>query len=314
MGCSNSKVGEEKKSNSSPKNQEQSISVMEWKVLPSSREARTKFEQDGTLTKESDPEQLELRTMLDDATSQNALGKYAKEIQALDVFMCWVDMQEFKSIPSETYRRTKALHIYHKYLKTDAVLHVGELTDIERDEYKRILDAAKENPLLIDSKFYDVLQNRCFLNMYHNIYMRYKLTVEYFQLIAKLKKKYNAVRVEDFEYYNRLGEGGFGFVICCKKKSTGKFYAMKLQTKKGLLDLYVKDPWRADYEKKACAMCQHPFIVTMDYAFQTPVLAIMVLELSNAGDLNKALSTSETEGLSESRVSTKYKVISERVY
>jgi hypothetical protein len=29
------------------------------------------------------------------------------------------------------------------------------------------------------------------------------------------------------------GEGGFGFVVHCRKKSTGKHYAMKLQTKKG---------------------------------------------------------------------------------
>jgi hypothetical protein len=31
------------------------------------------------------------------------------------------------------------------------------------------------------------------------------------------------------------GEGGFGFVVHCRKKSTGKHYAMKLQTKRGAL-------------------------------------------------------------------------------
>lgn len=304
MGCKNSAVQNdiEDDENDKNRNSEKSVSVMEWKVLPSSTEARVKFEQDGTLHKESDPGHLELRTMLDDAISQAALGKYAKEIQKLDIFMCWVDIQEFKSIPSESYRRTKALHIYHKYVKKGAVLCVEKLKDEEREAFHEKLNEAKDDPSRIEDKFYDTLQQTCFLAMYHNIYVPYKLTVEYYQLVAKLKKKYNSVRPDDFEYYNRLGEGGFGFVIRCKKKSTGKYYAMKLQTKKGLLDLYAHDPWRADYEKKACAMCQHPFIVTMDYAFQTPSLAIMVLSLSNAGDLNKALSNSESNGLGEERV------------
>ncbi len=33
---------------------------------------------------------------------------------------------------------------------------------------------------------------------------------------------------------------------------------------------------RADFEKQAFASCQHPFIVNLDYAFQTDALAIMV--------------------------------------
>lgn len=51
---------------------------------------------------------------------------------------------------------------------------------------------------------------------------------------------------------------------------------MKLQTKKGLLECFADDPYRADFEKQAFATCQHPFIVNLDYAFQTESLAIMV--------------------------------------
>ena len=39
---------------------------------------RKKFEDDGTLTVGSTPDQLELRIMLDEVHSQNAIGKYAK--------------------------------------------------------------------------------------------------------------------------------------------------------------------------------------------------------------------------------------------
>ena len=55
---------------------------------------------------------------------------------------------------------------------------------------------------------------------------------------------------------------------------------MKIQTKVGLLECFSDDPRRADFEKQAFASCQHPFIINMDYAFQTDALAIMVLGLA----------------------------------
>ena len=122
------------------------------------------------------------------------------------------------------------------------------------------------------------------------------------ELTKQLQKRYNHVKLNDFEYFGKLGEGGFGFVVHCRKKSTGKHYAMKLQTKKGLLECFSDDPWRADFEKQAFASCQHPFIVNLDYAFQTDSLAIMVLGLATAGDLQKALNRAPDERLPEDRV------------
>jgi protein-serine/threonine kinase len=277
--------------------------TVEWKLLPSSVEARKKFEADGTLSKNSDPGHLELRTMLDDPVAQPAIFKYAKQVvMAQDIFMCWVDIQEFKSIPTESYRRSKALHIYHKYIKPDAILVVGDIELSERERYKQELALSKDDPSILTLHFYDKIQTRCFLGMYHNVYLPFKSTNEYFELTRQLQKRYNHVKLNDFEYFGKLGEGGFGFVVHCRKRSTGKHYAMKLQTKKGLIECFSDDPWRADFEKQAFASCQHPFIVNLDYAFQTDSLAIMVLGLATAGDLQKALNRAAEERLSEERV------------
>jgi serine/threonine protein kinase len=277
--------------------------TVEWKLLPSSVEARKKFEADGTLSKNSDPGHLELRTMLDDPVAQPAIFKYAKQVvMAQDIFMCWVDIQEFKSIPTESYRRSKALHIYHKYIKPDAILVVGDIELSERERYKQELQLSKDDPSILTLHFYDKIQTRCFLGMYHNVYLPFKSTNEYFELTKQLQKRYNHVKLNDFEYFGKLGEGGFGFVVHCRKRSTGKHYAMKLQTKKGLIECFSDDPWRADFEKQAFASCQHPFIVNLDYAFQTDSLAIMVLGLATAGDLQKALNRASEERLSEERV------------
>lgn len=72
----------------------------------------------------------------------------------------------------------------------------------------------------------------------------------------------------------------------------GNHYAMKIQTKCGLLRQFKHELHKIDYEKKAFSLLQHPFIVNMDYAFTTDSLAIMVLGLSTAGDLKDCLDNS----------------------
>ena len=273
-----------------------------WKLMQTSDEARLKFEADGTLSKNSDPEQLELRATLEEPLAQHVLGNFAKEMKNMDIFMCWIDIQEYKFIPTDDYRRSKALHIFHKYIKEDAVLQIGGIKQEETEHYKSMIERSKTDHSLLKPSFFDKIQLSCFNEMYHNVFLPFKNTPQYPELKKNLKTKYNNVVLDDFDYVRKLGEGGFGFVVHCIKASTGKHYAMKIQTKKGLMDCFSDDPWRCDGEKQAFAACQHPFIVPLDYAFQTDTLAIMVLGLATAGDLQKALLESPDEKLDEDRV------------
>lgn len=276
-------------------------SAAKWKILNSFEEAREKYIDDGTLTTNSEGGHLELRALLDEPISQNMLGRFAKKLNSLDIFMCWVDIQEFKSIPTEDYRRSKALHIYHKYIKSNAVLQIGGLSQDEMDVYKDLIEKSKASKELLTESSFNQVQRRCFSEIYQNIYIPFKSTEAFKEMNSTVRQKYNNVKYEDFEYYRKLGEGGFGLVVHCKKKSTGKHYAMKIQTKRGLLECFNDDPWRVVFEKEAFAKCQHPFIVNMDYAFQSDALAIMVLGLGSAGDLQKALNNSPNFRFKENR-------------
>ena len=113
---------------------------------------------EGSLGKSHDPSQLELRMMLDDPIAQRALGLFAKERKSLDIFMCWVDTHEYKSIPTPDYRRSKALHIYHKYIKTDAILEIGGIPNSERDRIKVLLEESKDDPNLLQTDLFDKAQ------------------------------------------------------------------------------------------------------------------------------------------------------------
>jgi len=118
--------------------------TVEWKILPSSQEAREKYKKDGTLKERDDnPAHLELRILLDEPLAQQTLGVYARQKKSLDIFMCWIDIQEYKNIPTEDYRRSKALHIYHKYVKAGAVLELGGLQEADRDMYLQAISNSK---------------------------------------------------------------------------------------------------------------------------------------------------------------------------
>lgn len=280
-----------------------------WRQLPTAAEAKAKFIADETL-QENDISaiKIELRALLDDPIAQHALGHFAsaqmsaKGMGFSSYFMCWCDIQEFKMIPSESYRRSKALHIYHKYIKSSAVLSLKVLNDEQRRLYKEQIDASKEDEVSLKETFYNELQYQCFLQILENIFVPFKATPKYDELQSHLQKKYNRVKMSHFVFYDVIGEGGFGLVLHCKKKSTGKHYAMKLQTKCGLLRQYKNQPEKVYTERMAYASCQHPFIVNLDYAFQTDALAVLVLDLATGGDLSRCIKESPQMRLDEKSV------------
>ena len=145
-----------------------SVTEVKWKILPTGDEAKLKYEKDGTLKKVNDCDRLELRMMLDDPIAQKSLALFAKERQTLDIFMCWVDAHEYKSIPTKDYRRSKALHIYHKYIKPDAVLEIGGIDGLEKLRIAKLIEESKSDPNVLKTDLFERVQVRYHSNKnYH---------------------------------------------------------------------------------------------------------------------------------------------------
>jgi hypothetical protein len=157
---------------------------------------------------------------------------------------------------------------------------LGRIDPAARENYKTLLEKAKKDVTLITPQFFKDIHTLCFVDIYQNVFRQFKQTSQYKDLIKEFKNKYNSVKLDDFWYYKKLGQGGFGIVVHCQKKSTGVHYAMKIQNKLGLLNSFSDDMHRVDFEKQAFASCRHPFIVNLDYAFQNDTLAIMCLGLA----------------------------------
>lgn len=122
--------------------------------------------------------------------------------------------------------------------------------------------------------------------LYDRLYNVVKDRDDFKAAVQVLKGKYNRISPDDFEYFSpKLGEGGFGSVVRCKKISTGQMYAMKIQRKVDLLGTYRENMKQVDLEVRVLAALRHRFLTGMDYSFQTEHYACIAMELAEGGTL-----------------------------
>ncbi|XP_050314218.1 ribosomal protein S6 kinase beta-2-like [Anthonomus grandis grandis] len=101
---------------------------------------------------------------------------------------------------------------------------------------------------------------------------------------------------KDFDLLKVLGKGGYGKVFQCRKRSgtdAGKIFAMKVLRKASIVR-NQKDVSHTKAERNILESVMHPFIVQLNYAFQTGGKLYLVLEYLNGGELFTHL---ENEGI-----------------
>lgn len=88
---------------------------------------------------------------------------------------------------------------------------------------------------------------------------------------------------DDFELLKVVGKGSFGKVFQVRKRDTGQIYAMKVLKKEQLLKR--KQVAHTQTERKVLEEIDHPFIVSLRFAFQTQDKLYMVLDYFSGGEL-----------------------------
>jgi len=89
--------------------------------------------------------------------------------------------------------------------------------------------------------------------------------------------------VSDFDLLHVIGKGSFGKVLQVRKKDNGKIYAMKVLNKKNILDNNELEHTKT--EKDILQKLIHPFLVNLNYSFQTLDKLYFIMDYINGGEL-----------------------------
>jgi len=98
-------------------------------------------------------------------------------------------------------------------------------------------------------------------------------------------RKDTSVKLEDFALVMVLGRGTFGKVYLGELKQNKQLYAIKSIRKDVLLEFDQVN--NTKLEKDILFSCDHPFLVGMDYLFQSTLRLYFVMPFVRGGELYK---------------------------
>ncbi len=91
------------------------------------------------------------------------------------------------------------------------------------------------------------------------------------------------MKLDDFQLLKVIGKGSFGKVIQVRKRDSGMIYAMKVLRKENIIKRNQVEHTRT--ERHVLGYVRHPFIVGLNYAFQTSDKLYFLLDYCAGGEL-----------------------------
>jgi len=98
------------------------------------------------------------------------------------------------------------------------------------------------------------------------------------------RKNVIKVKMEDFSFIRLIGLGTYGKVFVATKKSNNKLYAIKILNKKQICILKLKKSIKT--ERILLEKFNHPFIMKLEYAFQSKKSLYLITPFMPGGELN----------------------------
>ena len=111
--------------------------------------------------------------------------------------------------------------------------------------------------------------------------------VQAYHFLSQRLKASRPSPLQEYVLLAVLGSGSFGKVYLAKHNETGRFYALKMLSKRLMREKQLTK--YAVTEKKVLQSLRHPFVVRLHRTFQTPSKLVFVLDYCDGGTLSDLL-------------------------
>ena len=113
------------------------------------------------------------------------------------------------------------------------------------------------------------------------------------------KKNVTKVNIEDFSFIRLIGIGSYGKVYVARKNTNNKLYAIKILNKNWINTKNQKNNVKT--ERTVLAKLDHPFIMKLNYAFQTKKSLYFITQFMHGGELNYHIYNEKNNYFSEEK-------------
>ena len=113
------------------------------------------------------------------------------------------------------------------------------------------------------------------------------------------KKKQTKVNLEDFSFIRLIGIGSYAKVYVASKNTNNKLYAIKILNKKWINA--KKQENNVKTERTVLGKLDHPFIMKLNYAFQTKKSLYFITQFMHGGELNYHIYNEKNDYFSEEK-------------
>ena len=186
-----------------------------WKQLIDADDALHKYVQEQTLNETASDGEIELRALLDEKIGYQYLMDFA-DSDAKSVLTCWTELGSAGLSKELLSKCAKIVSMVCNILdddnSKDMSTILGNLNDENPNEIFRISV---------------VVRKASFNFIFQHVFIPFRDSHQYRAMCQQMRKTFNIVTVDDFDYYSSLGQGAFGVVLHVIKRSTKQEYAMK---------------------------------------------------------------------------------------
>ncbi len=196
--------------------------------------------------------------------------QFCVEDMSTEQLLFWLEVCDYQAVKSDDFRAFLARKLLRKYI-TPTSPNVLGLSSRHREEIIKEVSSGKGL-----AHAFDEAAAQVHFNLRYDVFPRFVQSEAYSSLVTIRLGDVTAARIEDFDLCRFLGAGGFGMVLLTRHRENGQNYAVKVIDKRIIIS---QNQMHAIFrEKEVLASVEHPFIVALRYAFQTPDHLCLVLE------------------------------------